>query len=257
MIMPVIVDTSRFNAFCRHVASRPIGRSTWDVMLYEVSKVLEGCVRLTTRDKVDQITRSVEFKNRTLRFGGKGSGPAIIYISKKGLAWFADEPGAGYEGIAQGPNSKRVFASSGKTFHPMTEFFHYGDPRWERYQSMLAQLKDRQINVRDVIGRGAQSWVQIGNALGLSVNAPAYVRNAPPFKGTPHINGVAKKVRSADSLFIEMKNFAPILLGTIDGNRILQTSINGRSKYFDQKLRRGVFDDVKEIARAYPGLVAT
>lgn len=248
--MPAIVDTSNFNAFCRHIARQPLGVKTWDVMLYEVGKVLEGCVRLTTQEKADRIRRSVEFKNRTLRFGTKGSGPAIIYISKKGIVWFADEPGAGYEGIAQG---RKV---GGKTFHPMTEFFRYGNPRWERYQDFLQQLKNKQIDVRQVMGRAAQSWVQIADSLGLQINAPAYVRNAPGFRGVKHINGVSKRAMSGDKLFIEMKNLAPILLGTIDGNRILQTSINGRYKYFQQSLRRGVFEDVATIARRYPGLMA-
>ncbi|MEY2500591.1 MAG: hypothetical protein QOI07_925 [Verrucomicrobiota bacterium] len=248
--MPVRVDTSNFNGFCRQIAAQPLGLKVWDVMLYEVGKVLEGCVRLTTREKVDKITRSVEFKNRTLRSGTKGSGPATIYITKKGIAWFADEPGAGYEGVAQGRKA------GGKTFHPMTEFFHYGRPRWDRYQQFLAQLKNQQIVVRDVIGRGAQSWVQIGNSLGIKVAAPDYVRNAKPFRGVAHINGVSRRAMSGDKLFLEMKNFAPILLGTMDGNRILQTSINGRYKYFLNSARKINFDDVAAVARQYPGLLA-
>lgn len=248
--MPVRVDTSNFNGFCRQITAHPLGLKVWDVMIYEVGKVLEGCVRLTTRANIDKIRRSIEFKNRTLRFGAKGSGPAIIYTTKKGLIWFADEPGAGYEGIAKGRHP------GGKTFHPMTEFFHYGNPRWARYQEFLAQLKDRQIVVRDVIGRAGQSWVQIAESLGLQINAPDYVRNAPGFRGVKHINGVSKKAMSANKLFLEMKNLAPILLGTIDGNRILQTSINGRLKYFQNSLRKGVFDDVALVARQYPGLLA-
>lgn len=248
--MPVIVDTSNFNSFCRRIAAQPLGLKAWDVMLYEVGKVLESCVHLTTREKVDQIQRSVEFKNRTLRFGTKGSGPAIIYFTKAGVGWFADEPGDGYEGVAKG---RKV---GGKTFHPMTEFFHYGNPRWERYQAFLQQLKNKEINVREVTARAGQSWVQIADSLGLQINAPAYVRNAPGFRGVKHINGMSKKAVSAGKLFLEMKNVAPLLLGTIDGNRILQTSINGRYKYFLTSFRKGAFDDVATVARQYPGLIA-
>lgn len=248
--MPIRVDTSNFNGFCRQIAARPLGLKVWDVMLYEVGKVLESCVRLTTREQVDKIKRSVEFKNRTLRFGAKGSGPAIIYVTKKGVVWFADEPGAGYEGIAQGRKA------GGKTFHPMTERFHYGNPRWARYQEMLAQLRNKQIDVRMVIGRAGQSWVQIADSLGLRINAPDYVRNAPSFRGAKRINGVSKKAMSADKLFLEMKNFAPILLGTMDGDRILQTSINGRASYFRKSVEEGVFENVAQVARQYPGLLA-
>lgn len=246
----VRVDTSNFNGFCREIArTKGLGLKVWDVMLYEVGKVLEGCVRLTTREKVEQIRRSIEFKNRTLRFGDKGSGPAIIYVTKSGVIWFADEPGAGNEGIAKGRTS------AGKTFHPMTEFFRYGQPRWDRYQRFLAQLKDKQIDVRMTVGRAAQSWVQIAEGLGMQVNAPDYVRNAPPFRQVRHVNGRARKTNTADGLFLEMKNFAPILLGTMDGNKILQTSINGRYSYFRNGMKRGVFEDVAKVARQYPGLI--
>ncbi|MEY2511992.1 MAG: hypothetical protein QOE26_2755 [Verrucomicrobiota bacterium] len=256
MIMPCIVDTSQINGFCRSIAATNNGVTIWDAMIFEIGKVLEGCVRLTMGDHW-KITRSVEFKNRTLRFGGKGSGPAIIYISKKGLAWFADEPGAGYEGIAQGPNSKRVFASSGKTFHPMTEFFHYGQPRWGRYQAMLAQLKDKQVPVRHVMGRAAQSWVQMAQSMGLQINAPDWVRNAPAFRGQTHINGFSKSIRSVGGAIVELKNTNPVLLGTIDGNRILQVSIKNRLKYLYRGISETYIAKVKETASRYRGLIAT
>ncbi|HEX6175889.1 MAG TPA: hypothetical protein VF089_17905 [Candidatus Binatia bacterium] len=255
--MPTIVDFSYFPAFCRQIASQPtVGLKAWDVMLYEVGRVLEQCVRLTTRENVEKIKRSIEFKNRTLPDGKNSSGPPIIYVTKRGLVWFAEEPGPGNAGKAKGPRSIQALYSSGKTFHPMTEFFRYGNPRWARYQAFLAQLKDRQINVREVIGRAGQSWVQIADALGIRIEAPAYVRNAPAFRGRKHINGTSQKYRTINHVALVMKNVAPILLGTMDGNRILQTSINGRRKYFETSLRKGVFDDVKSVARQYPGLRA-
>jgi hypothetical protein len=240
-----VVDTSDFSRFTTQISAR-IGLAPWDVMLAEVGKVLDRCVELTTREKVDRIKRSIAFRNRTYR--PNKSGPAILYFTKKGIGWFWDEPGPGNENKAKG---KRV---AGGTFHPMTEFFHYGQDRWQRYQDVVAQLTANQIDVRDVIGRGAQSWVQIGQAIGVQVNAPGYVRDAIPWKGIPHINGRAYSTKTPDGIFVDLVNTAPLLLGTIDGNRILQTAINGRIAYFEQNLRRGVFDQVAQIARAYPSL---
>lgn len=140
--MPVIIDTSNLNGFCREIARMPvIGRNAWDVMLYEVGKILENCVRLTTQDAAGKMKRSIEFQNRMLNDGGKRS--PILYVTKKGLVWFADQPGAGYEGVAKGRKT-----GSGRTFHPMTEHFRYGQPRWLLYQQMLADLRNKQIDVR-------------------------------------------------------------------------------------------------------------
>lgn len=216
-------------------------------MLYEVGRVFEQCVRLTTREKVDSIKRSVEHKNRTLRLEDESA--PVLYFTKGGIGWFLGAPGYGYEGIAKG---RKV---NGMTFHPMTEFFRYGNPRWADYQKFLGQLRNKQINVREVIGRAGQSWVQIADALGIRIEAPGYVRNAPAFRGRAYINGTSQKYRTTQHVALVMKNTAPILLGTMDGNRILQTSINGRRKYFETSLRKGVFDDVESVARQYPGLI--
>lgn len=247
--MPVITNTSNLTNFCRDVARHTPGVRFWDAMLHEVGKVLEGCVRLTLGDKW-KITRSVEAKNRTLNEPGSKRSP-IIYVTKAGLIWFADYPGFGNEFVAAGRRT-----GSGKTFHPMSEFFRYGNPRWVRYQGFLDQLKNKQIEVRMVMGRAAQSWVQIAEALGISINVPGYVRNATPFKGGKRISGFSRKIRSVNGAIIEMTNTNPVLLGTIDGNRVLQTSINGRLKYFRHGVTEGYLADVRATAARYQGLKA-
>lgn len=258
--MPVIVDTSNLNGFCRKIASMPpIGRKAWDVMLYEVARILENCVRLTTRSNVERIKRSVEFQNRMLNENKTKRSP-ILYVTKAGLIWFADYPGAGYEGIAgykkEGLTNQRGMVG-GKTFHPMNEHFRYGDPRWNRYQQFLMDLKNKQIDVRGVIGRAGQTWVQMANEAGIQLQGiPAYITNAPVFRGNTKQHGFARKFQSADAMWLELVNVGKIVLGTIDGNRILQTSINGRIKYFHDNVQRGVFDDVKQIAQRYKGLIA-
>jgi hypothetical protein len=243
----VTVDTSNFSRSIRGL-SEISGAPIQSVLLSETGHILERCVQLTTREKADRIERSVEFHNRTLK---DGSGKPIIYITKSGVSWFLDDPGAGNEGRAQG----RIIG--GKTFHPMTELFHYGDQRWLRYQEFLNQLKAKHIDFREVIGRVALSWVQIGESLGIDVPAPGYVKNAPPFRGRAYVDGSGQKIQSTEGFFLEIRNRNPVLLSTIDGFRVLQTAISGRAAYFDQNLRRGVFNDLKERASRYPGVFVT
>ncbi len=240
----VAVDTSHFNDSVRAL-SQISGTPIFNVMVSEVGHVLDRCVSLTTSQRADKIKRSIEFRNRTLKNSAK---EPILYFTKSGVAWFLDEPGAKYEGVAKG---KTIH---GKTFHPMTEVFHYGDARWLRYQDFLGQLKANQINIKDVLGRIAFSWVAIGQSLGIDVKAPAYAKNFPPFKGRSYVDGRGKKETTAEGFFIEIYNANPVLLSTLDGGRILQQSINGRISYFDQNLRRGVFNDLKARAGRYPGV---
>lgn len=248
--MPVTIDTSNLNGFCRTMASQPaVGLKTWDVMIYEVRKIFEQCVRLTTRNNVERIKRSIEFKNRTLT--GPNKSP-IIYTTKAGVIWFADAPGQDYEGVAKGRKS------GVKTFHPMTEFFRYGQPRWTRYQQFLADLKNKFIDVRQVIGRAGQTWVQMAAGVGIQLEGvPGYIRDAPAFKGRSKVHGTGRKSQTASSLLLEFVNQNQIFFGTMDGNRILQSSINGRYRYFQESMKRGVFDDVKQVAARYKGLIAT
>lgn len=241
------IDLSRFNDVCKEL-SRGSGTPIWNVILFEVSRILGRCVQLTTEDKFDKIKTSVEFKNRRLYH--EGSTAPLIYFNKKGLGWFLDEPGPGNEGKATGVKV------GGMTFHPMTEFYRYSDERWGRYQVLLQELQGKQIDVKGVLGRAGQSWVQIGSSLGLELfpTPPAYVRNAPPFKGTAHVNGRSIKSETANGLELRLINSAPILLGTIDGNRILQTAVNGRIAAFRTNFRTKVFEDVAERAKRYPGV---
>lgn len=239
--MPVITDTTNLTNFCRDVARHTPGVKFWDAMIHEVGKVLEGCVRLTLGDKW-KITRSVENKNRTLNESGSKRSP-IIYVTKAGLIWFADYPGAGYEGVATGRKT-----GSGKTFHPMSEFFYYGNPRWVRYQQFLMDLRNKQIEVRMVMGRAAQSWVQIAEALGVKINVPGYVRDASPFRGRRRTTGFARRMRSVNGAIIAIENINPVLLGTIDGGLVLRKSIKGRLQYFRHGITEGYLNDVRATA---------
>lgn len=247
--MSVVIDTSNFTSYTREL-SRLSGTSLMTVMLGEVAKVLERAIELTTQANFEKIKRSVEFKNRTLPATGEtyGKHTPIIYVTKSGVIWFYDDVGP-YGGRAKGPRN----VGKSKTFHPMTEFFRYSDTRWGKYKGFLEQLKAKQIVVKDVLGRAGQSWLQCAQALGVDgeVNCPAYVRNAPPFKKS-YFNGTGAKGTTATGIFVEIRNNAPILLGTMNGAAILQKAINLRYGNFLNKVRYATFEDFAKAAKAYP-----
>ncbi len=244
----VTVDTSQLNAVCKKIAATPgLGLTAWKVLKAEAGKVLEGAVRNTLRDSsARKVERSIKFKNRTL-FDRSSKAP-VIYFNLQGVGWFLDRPGDQYLGLAKG---RKV---GDRTFHPMTEFFKYSDDRWGRYQSLLSILKQKQIDPKDVLARAAQSWVQMAESAGIQLSGvPGYVRNAPAFKGNAKIHGYAQELPGTEIRFI---NQATVMLGTFNGERILESAITGRLQYFQQQLKRGVFEDVKNVVRSYPSLKA-
>ena len=102
-------------------------------------------------------------------------------------------------------------------------------------------------------GLAKQSWLAIGNKLGLSLDAPAYVKKAQ-VKGKLYDQQVKvseKKQGGHFTLILENSMIATI---ASMGRYALIKAINGRSTYFRRNFKRGVFDKVSSIAAKYPGL---
>ena len=102
-------------------------------------------------------------------------------------------------------------------------------------------------------GLSKQSWLAIGNKLGLSLDAPAYVKKAQ-VKGKLYDQQVSvseKKVNGLFTLILENSMFATI---ASRGRYALIKAINGRASYFRRNLKRDVFNKVSSIATKYPGL---
>jgi hypothetical protein len=116
---------------------------------------------------------------------------------------------------------------------------------------------------RRAIGLARQSVVQIADHLGIRLEAVpgggisaagiAKARAAMASDGRSYVNGTGKEVQRATEFFITLVNRLPhgVQLGM---DRTLAGVINGRVRYFEQNLRRGVFNSLAEVAKKYPGL---
>jgi hypothetical protein len=97
-------------------------------------------------------------------------------------------------------------------------------------------------------------WVQIGDRLGMNVDAPQYVHQAATPKGDYPEDAQAKTITSeaaGRSFIIEgttYRYYDPRLFSA------LAKAVNGRVSFFRMNLRRGVFDHVEKIAAKYKGL---
>lgn len=153
-----------------------------------------------------------------------------------------------------------------------------GRPRWEhKHFSALqwADIKDAVADfaaaipraiaaARGAIGLARQSWVQIADDFGtplesvpggrISAAGIAKARAAIASSGRAYRNGEAREYSTNRDFVLTMINRLPYGR-QIELDAILARNINGRARYAQQNLARGVFDNLARIARAYPGLL--
>jgi hypothetical protein len=102
-------------------------------------------------------------------------------------------------------------------------------------------------------GLAKQSWLGMGNKLGLSVEAPAYVKKAQ-VKGKLYDQKVKVTEKKVGGLFtLVLENSMQAAIASMGRYAIIK-AINRRSAYFRRNLKVGVFNKVATIARKYPGL---
>ncbi len=259
--MPQIltVDTTGFTAMARDL-SKISGAPIETVLLSRTASVLSRCIEWTPKAKRGAVERQVNFRNRSLWDNGdpkrpKQRGHQIVYVTKKGTQWFADEPGQ-YSGKAKGRTM------GGKTFHDMNSFFHWSDERWARWQARLGEMQAKAINVSMAlksVGVAASSWYQCAKQLGIAsmVKAPQYVKNATPQNGKVYINGKGHVFRSPEVFYVEVSNNNPSVVGRMGGANILARAIQANIKGFYDDVARGVFNDIKTRAQRYKGVFVT
>lgn len=128
----------------------------------------------------------------------------------------------------------------------------YPDELWARIVEARKETLRKRLQRR---GLSKQSWEMLAQAMGMTIAAPAFVKNANVNGRKFRENVLANKGTSRDKPFIEGTNRAP----SVDtpgaaGRSALQGAISGRVKFFEKNLAEGVFRDVREIAAKYPGM---
>jgi hypothetical protein len=252
------VDTSEAVKVCREL-SQLSGTSLPAVMLTETGRILSRCIGLTRSAKTETIKRQVAFHNRNLweetSDPKRRHGAPIVSFTKAGTGWFIDESNAR---PGQEPKGKRI---GSKSFHLMTEFFHWSNARWARYQRALEIMRAKTRSLTRALGsRGlaAHSWWKIGLTLGVTGamdDVPNFVRNAAPVNGRERPDTRAfRKLSGPGNLLIEFENLNAPLVKGLGGARILQRAIDGRIGYFNTSMARGAFDDVRRAAQRYRGV---
>jgi hypothetical protein len=129
----------------------------------------------------------------------------------------------------------------------------YPDRVWSRIsKSRKANLK-KKMKAR---GLSKASWLALARAAGLSIAAPGFVSGAQATSGQTYPeNAIVRRVKVQGRWGLFFENHQPtVQTPFVKGRGALARAIRGRQKFFEANLKRGVFSDLQQIARAYPGL---
>lgn len=212
------VDTRQFTQMCRSLA-REVGKPLPKVQRAEVGKVLEKAASYTRSASVAKIR-----------------------------ARYADFVPMGMDAYSPQRSRRAGNLKGGNLVYYMGN--HYPAALWSRLKARQAQLIARKRMAR---GLAKRSWLELANQLGVQINVPGYVAAAVPSTGQQYQNTEVKEETGAGKSVITIINSQPTVIA-IGGRRALQAAIDGRTKFYYDNMKRGVFNSIKDVARAYPGL---
>lgn len=260
MNVTTTLDTHGFTAFIDDLA-RLSGRTFEEALLDQTAALLRLCMKHTSAAKVGNIVKRVSAHNNHIVFED-GSAISMWKREPGSPTMFLDTSNWREPRLQTAASiGRRPHAGpGGKTWHQVEGGRNprrWSNERWARYKAYEGIAKTRRIDLKAARGaRGVskQSWLQIAQELGLNLDPPAFVVRAKRTNGREYKNGTARRMLEATAAFIEISNADPIVVGRLNGARILQKSIDARLKAFGIEMRKGVFDDIAARARRYPGL---
>ena len=203
----------------------------------EVRAILSKAIQLTKKGSVKKIRESVYGRIPQKKMPGRK----------------VSQPGTGKQKrrIRATDNSGWITTPDGRKWQ---RSWTIPDDAW----SDLMESKKEDFGEKKArIGLAAQTWLQIAQDLQLQVDAQKRVVNAKVGGAIKRhrASGVKEKSDEHDFvIYIAYDN--PI--GRYAGARsALTKAINGRVGFFRNNVRRGVFDNLSEVAKKYPGLNVT
>lgn len=258
----VDLDTTRFNAAVYELQRRT-GISMVQIVRHEAGAALKMCV---IRTKVASVTkiRATSLKSaRLASFVRPLSTTTGHKGGRKNTIWY------------KLPNAKKPipvgeFSKTGKSGKVYDK-----SPRRQRrigpsIQSIVrGSINDMKADMATNVDRrlrsaglARQSWLHIADSLNIDLatiksgrDATAAIAKARAAMSY-YINGYGNEfVDGNKRAILTLVNTLPYAV-KIRMDTILARAINGRAIYFQQNLRNGVFNDMRQVAAKYPGIIA-
>jgi hypothetical protein len=273
--MQVQADTTvlarRYSTALRRLADLT-GFDQRAVLLGEAGIILKTCAGRTnvvTAEKVALRTWARVLGKHGLELS-QSTGPGSITVNsgvrataRPGWMWYRTKSTRRTRGVYQLVGKFNANATSFDYRH-----IHFSAPVWRDIQETVAdvsyQLARHLPAARRAVGISRQSWVQAADALGirledvqgggpLSAAGIAKARAAIASSGRAYQNGTGRVHSTGPRTVVSAINRLP-MGGKLGFDRMLQSVVGGRARYFHENYARGVFNSTKTMARAYPWL---
>lgn len=271
MIVTGTIRTAGFRAMCGELA-RMSGKEYRDVLAIQAASAMKRAAKTSKIASKSKIERQVEERMR----GGWQTSLGEWSVNRDtavGRTWFWDKDRGVDRGIrAHGPllpGRKRqivqhggfylVYDTGGSRGH------HVPDAIWGDYlqsrELLKAQIKERKKELVRRRGMERLSWLQIGDALGVPLASVApnnfalqeNIARGATVRGRTFANGTAFESTAGLRFQITVENRSPVALKR-NGEARLQKSVDAGVKAFEIAMRKGVFDNLAERAKRYPGI---
>jgi len=242
------------------------------ILLDQAGQLLKLCIKYTPAASAAKIRQQVKTKNSRVDQKGGAKLTKNVRPGSANNVWLIDDstwdrcnwPKTKDKYSIEGSLTKPQKIIDGRTLHLISSNRHWSVTRWARYKAMEALLESNKTDEKKAVksrGLTKQTWLQIADALGINISddVPQYVKGANTFKGNaaPTV-GTAVQTTEAASFYVDISNASKILTGSnVDGAAILQRAMNARAKAFQFDLERGVFENIAQRAKRYPGIFTT
>jgi len=214
------VDTSVFSAMCDDLA-KMLDVPPDQVLREEVGRVLSQAIKNTDAAEKASIERHQATATHSLQ-------SISLYSPKR--------PG-------------RRHLHSGRVLYKLS--WKYPNKLWSAIKRARAADLKKRLRAR---GLAKQSWFRQGLLLGISVDAPEFVKKAVARTGRAYPEDETVSVdRRKGEIVISTENSQPTV-NRIGGAEALQRAIDGRTSYFLVNVTKDVFDNMDRIAKKYPGI---
>ncbi len=128
----------------------------------------------------------------------------------------------------------------------------YPDALWARIQGQMALSLSRKIAA---IGWARKSWYALGLLIGKAIPS----KGADAARVAGHVaeeNVAAARDETAGDYVLTVQNNSPLMRWT-NGRQAFFSAIAGRTGFYRQNVAHGVFDDLSQVAKKYPGIEVT
>lgn len=250
MTPTVEIDTTDIDAAMREMV-RLTGLSRKEIMRNEGAAILDRCILWTRMATVAKITGNAAMRARRRVNGDTAT------MTHGGILWVYSRKSNRHLRAGQF-NPQTNIGSVNATHHGR----RLGGSLVAAASSALSTARSltRELtrDSKQARGLAVQSWVQIADSVELPIRGTAKVRTARGARasnGVFYRNGYGDENVSDTAYQIRMVNVLPYN-NKIGMAGMFGRAMSGRVKYFENNLRRGVFDSMQTVASRYPGLRA-